>query len=150
MDYLIIKWLHIVSAALLYGACAVSALSCLAGRRQASLLPALLACNIQTDRCVIFPSMVLHPVSGVMMMMLADFPAGSLWMSSSIALYVFSLVILVYIHMLHRETRAQLVRPADAPADSAIQDNLIRLLGCMVLVITALTIAYWLMVAKPV
>jgi len=90
MEYLILKWLHILSATLLFGTGLGSAFYKFMADRSGNL-PAI----AQTNRLVVLadwlfttPTIILQPVTGVWMALLAGFPLTSGWLLAAIALYV--------------------------------------------------------------
>lgn len=90
MDYLTLKWIHILSSTFLFGTGVGSAFYKLLADRSGKVQ------NIaQTNKHVVLadwlfttPTMIIQPLSGIMMARLLGFPLSSPWLSASIALYV--------------------------------------------------------------
>jgi len=90
MEYLILKWLHILSSTFLFGTGVGSAFYKFLADRTGNLQ------NIaQTNRHVVLadwlfttPTVIIQPVTGVMLAQLLGFPLSTPWLAASIALYI--------------------------------------------------------------
>lgn len=153
MDYLLLKWLHILSATLLFGTGLGSAFYKFMTDRSGNL-----AAISQTNRLVVMadwlfttPTVILQPVTGVWLALLAGYPLSSGWLLLSMLLYVIAglcwlpvVVIQIRMRDLSQQALAQ---------GAALDERYTRLsrrwfwLG--VPAFAAMLLVYWLMVSKP-
>lgn len=154
MDYSTLKWLHILSATLLFGTGLGSAFYKYMTDRSGNL-PAMVTTNdlvVLADWLFTTPTVILQPVTGVWMALLAGYPLTSSWLVLSIALYVVAGLCwlpVVYIQILMRDISRNACREGGVPGERYIR--LARLwfrLG--VPAFLALIAVYYLMVFKPV
>ena len=90
MEYLLLKWLHILSSTVLFGTGVGSAFYKLLADRGGNLQ------NIaQTNKHVVLadwlfttPTVIIQPVTGVMLTQVLGFPLSSSWLVASVVLYV--------------------------------------------------------------
>lgn len=90
MEYLTLKWLHILSSTFLFGTGVGSAFYKFLADRSGNLH------NIaQTNRHVVLadwlfttPTVIIQPVTGVMLTQVLGFPLSSPWLMASIGLYI--------------------------------------------------------------
>ncbi|GAB6042969.1 DUF2269 family protein [Endothiovibrio diazotrophicus] len=90
MEYLIVKWLHVLSSTLLFGTGLGSAFyKYFADRRGEPVTVA------QVNRLVVWadwifttPTVIVQPLSGLLLVHLAGFPLSSPWLVVSIVLYL--------------------------------------------------------------
>jgi uncharacterized membrane protein len=90
MDYLTLKWLHILSSTFLFGTGVGSAFYKLLADRGGNL-----SHIAQTNKHVVLadwlfttPTVILQPVTGIMLAQTVGFPLSSSWLVASIVLYV--------------------------------------------------------------
>lgn len=151
MAYLILKYLHILSATFLFGTGIGTAFF---------LLMAYLSKNIQTiqytTKHVIFadwlfttPSVILQPITGIWLMMILHYPFNSLWFLLVLGLYLFAgfcWVPVVFIqYRLHRLT-SQLNQHQPLPKQFHLLMRWWVTLG--IFAFGALIVVYWLMITK--
>lgn len=89
--YLALKWVHIISAALLFGTGLGTAFHGWMAQR-ADDLRALTVVNrnvVLADWLFTTPAVIVQPVTGIWMAHLASFPLDTPWLATSLALYVF-------------------------------------------------------------
>lgn len=89
MEYLIIKWLHVLSSTLLFGTGLGSAYYLyLASRGRDPKVIAVVARHVVwADWLFTTPTVIFQPLSGLYLASLAGFPITSGWISWSLALY---------------------------------------------------------------
>jgi len=154
MEYLLLKWLHILSATLLFGTGIGSAFYKFMTDRSGNL-PAI----AQTNRLVVLadwlfttPTVILQPISGVGLALLAGYPLSSSWLLLSMLLYVLAglcWVPVVVIQIRMRDLSLQALAAGDE-----LDGRYVRLtriwfwLGVPAFV--ALVVVYGLMVFRPV
>lgn len=153
MDYLTVKWLHIISAALLFGA-GIGSTFCLLFAARTRDVPALAAAS----RYVVFSSwlftattMVILPATGYWLMRLGSFSMASLWISWSIVLYVLAIACWLPVAWLQIRMRA-IVCEADA-SSMALPMTYWRYFWMWVAlgipVLFTFAMEFYLMVARP-
>ena len=90
MEYLILKWLHILSATLLFGTGIGSAFYKFMTDRSGNI-----HAIVQTNKLVVLadwlfttPTIILQPITGVWLALIAGHPLTSSWLVLSIVLYI--------------------------------------------------------------
>jgi uncharacterized membrane protein len=93
MDYLLVKWLHILSSTLLFGTGIGSAfyLLCTSLTRDLRAIAAVAKIVVIADWLFTATTAVMQPLTGFYMMYLVGMPINSRWISWSIALYVLAI-----------------------------------------------------------
>lgn len=139
MDYLNIKWLHILSAALLYGACWACTIWMLCARKFETASQYLLYGLIErTHLYLLLPCLLLHPVTGYLLVVQAEFDMTSLWISLGFTLHVLVLFAWVRLHMVLRRMQHALLSGTG---------HYLLTIG---IILVCLTFTYWVMVTRPV
>lgn len=89
-EYLLVKWLHIVSSTLLFGTGLGSAfyLFFAMRTRNAVLVAGVSRLVVRADWWFTTPSIIIQPLSGLYLVHLAGFPYHSAWLLWSIGLYL--------------------------------------------------------------
>ncbi len=152
--YLLVKWLHIISATIMFGTGIGIAFFKWVTDRTGDVR----AIRISSERTVLAdwifttPSVIIQPLSGIAMVHLAGFPVMTGWVSWSILLYMLAGCCWLPVLWLQLRMRA-LARAADGAGAAlpALYWTYARSwfwLG--VPAFLALLVVYWLMVAKPV
>jgi uncharacterized membrane protein len=152
--YLVVKWLHILSATILFGTGIGIAFSKWITDRSGDVR----AIRISAERTVLAdwifttPAVIVQPLSGLAMAQLVGYPVISGWVSYSICLYAFAACCWLPVLWLQMRMRA-LARSADDASASLpplywAYARTWFWLG--VPAFLALLAIYWLMVAKPV
>lgn len=153
MEYLLLKWLHILSATLLFGTGLGSAFYKFMTDRSGNL-----AAIAQTNRLVVIadwlfttPTVILQPITGVWLALLAGYPLSSNWLLLSMLLYVVAglcwlPVVVIQIRMRDLSQRA-LLEHGGLDQRYARLAHIWFWLG--VLAFVAMLLVYWLMVSKP-
>ena len=153
MDYLIVKWLHILSSTLLFGTGIGSAFymlfTSLSGDVRAIAVVSRYV--VRADWIFTSSTIVIQPLSGFYLIHLAGFPWTSTWIVWSIGLYFFAgacWLPVVWMQLRMRDMAQAAAR--DACALPPLYWRYLRywvLLGIPAFV--ALMVVFWLMVSKP-
>jgi uncharacterized membrane protein len=90
VEYLVVKWLHILSSTLLFGTGLGSAFYMFfASRtRDARVVATVVRYVVIADFLFTTPTIIIQPLSGAYLMYLAGFPFTSTWIVASVALYL--------------------------------------------------------------
>ncbi len=90
MEYLTLKWLHIVSATLLYGTGLGSAFYKLMADKSGDLraIDHVNGKVVLADWLFTTPTVIVQPLTGVILARMAGYPLTSSWLVTAIALYV--------------------------------------------------------------
>jgi uncharacterized membrane protein len=93
MEYLLIKWLHILSSTLLFGTGIGSAfyLLCTSLTRDLRAIAVVAKIVVIADWLFTATTVVIQPLTGFYMMHLVDMPLNTSWIVWSIALYVLAI-----------------------------------------------------------
>jgi uncharacterized membrane protein len=89
MEYLVVKWLHILSSTLLFGTGLGSAFYMFFASltRDARVVATVVRYVVIADYAFTTPTIILQPVTGLYLIHLAGFPLNSTWIVVSVALY---------------------------------------------------------------
>lgn len=152
--YLLVKWVHILSATILFGTGIGIAFFKWITDRTGDVR----AIRISSERTVLAdwifttPSVIAQPISGIAMAYLAGFPVMTGWVFYSMLLYALAGCCWLPVLWLQLRMRA-LARVADG-AGAPLSPQYWRYARCWfwlgVPAFIALLVVYWLMVAKPV
>ena len=151
--YLPLKWLHIVGATVLFGTGLGTAFHFWYTIRTGSVaaIAASARTTVLADWLFTLPAVVLQPITGLALANSAGFPLTSTWIAASIGLYLVAgacWIPVVFIQLRMRDIAAACEREG-RPLDPAFH-RLARAwfaLGWPAFI--ALTIVFWLMIAKP-
>ena len=153
MEYLAIKWLHILSATLMFGTGFGTAFYMFFANRSGNV-PAIAVVTrlvARADWWFTTPSIVIQPLSGLWMIHLAGFPLGSRWIVWSVALYLLAgacWLPVVWLQLRMRDMAALAARNGEhLPARYWRYEKIWTALGFPAF--GALLVVYWLMVHKP-
>ena len=93
MDYLTLKWLHVLSSAVLFGTGVGSAfyLVLAATSRDPRAIAVVSRFVVITDWLFIATTAVFQPASGFWLMHMAGMPASTPWIRTSLVLYAFAI-----------------------------------------------------------
>ena len=153
MDYVVVKWLHILSSTFLFGTGIGSAWYMLFVTMSRDVRAiAVVARNVViADWVFTATTAVIQPLTGFYMIHLAGYPMHSKWITWSIALYVLAgacWLPVVWIQMRLRDLSAEAAR-----TNSELPPQYWRLFKIWVALgvpaFAAFVIIFWLMVAKP-
>lgn len=89
MEYLVVKWLHIVSSTLLFGTGLGSAFYMFFASltRDARVIATVVRYVVIADYAFTTPTIIIQPLTGLYLIHLAGFPLTSKWIVVSFALY---------------------------------------------------------------
>jgi uncharacterized membrane protein len=154
MDYLIVKWLHILSSTFLFGTGIGSAFYMLftSISRDVRAIAVVSRHVVLADWIFTATTVVIQPVTGVYLIYLAGFPWHSAWIMWSIALYFVAgacWLPVVWIQMRMRDM-AQLAARDNTELPQQYWRYLRLWVALGIPAFFALVIVFWLMVAKPV
>nr|WP_315254050.1 DUF2269 domain-containing protein [uncultured Duganella sp.] len=153
MDYLAIKWLHILSATAMFGTGFGTAFYMFFTNRARNVAAIAVVSRlvVRADWWFTTPSIIVQPLSGLWMVHLAGYPFGATWIVWSIALYALAgacWLPVVWLQLRMRDMAtiaAQKNEPL--PASYWRYEKIWAALGFPAF--GALLIVYWLMVHKP-
>lgn len=153
MEYLFIKWVHVLSATVLFGTGLGSAF-CKWSADRSGDLPHMARVNrhvVLADWLFTAPAVILQPLTGLVMVWMAGYPLNAPWIMFSILLYLFAggcWVPAVVIQYRHRKLAAYaLSSGAGVPPAYPRLARIWFWLG--VLAFSALVAVFYLMVGKP-
>ena len=153
MDYVVVKWLHILSSTFLFGTGIGSAWYMLFATmsRDVRAIAVVTRNVVWADWLFTATTAVIQPLTGFYMIHLAGYPFHSKWIMWSIALYVLAgacWLPVVWIQMRLRDLSAEAAR-----TNSELPPQYWRLFKTWVALgvpaFAAFVIIFWLMVAKP-
>jgi uncharacterized membrane protein len=157
MEYLVAKWLHILSSTLLFGTGLGSAyymlLTSLASRRSGDPKPVAVVVRyvVLADWLFTTTTIVFQPLSGWYLMHLAGYPLTTRWIVVSFALYL--LAGACWLPVVWMQIRMRDMAAAAATAGRSLPPLYWRLLRIWVslgvVAFGALVAVFYLMVAKP-
>jgi uncharacterized membrane protein len=153
MEYLAVKWLHIVSSTLLFGTGIGSAFYLLLTSltRDMRAMATVTRLVVWADWLFTTPTVILQPFTGFYLLHLSGMPLHSHWVVHSLILYVIAIgcwIPVVWIQMKMRDCVGEAVKSATAlPAIYKRYLIAWALLGIPALV--AFLLIFYLMVFKP-
>jgi uncharacterized membrane protein len=153
LEYLIVKWVHILSSTLLFGTGLGSAFYMFfASRtRDPKVIAVVVRHVVIADWIFTTPTVVLQPLSGWYLVRLAGFPWSATWLSDSIVLYCFAIACWLPVVWLQVRMRNMARQAADR--NEKLPERYWRYMaGCIVLgtwAFIAFVTVFYLMVAKP-
>lgn len=153
MEYLVVKWLHILSSTLLFGTGLGSAFYMFFASltRDARVVATVVRYVVIADYAFTTPTIILQPVTGLYLIHLAGFPLSSTWIVVSIALYF--LAGACWLPVVWMQIKMRDMAAMAAASGSELPPRYWTFLkGWVALGIVAflaLVIVFYLMVAKP-
>jgi uncharacterized membrane protein len=153
MDYLVVKWLHILSSTVLFGTGIGSAFYLLVASlsRDVRFTAGVTRWVVRADWLFTGTTAILQPATGVWLMQRAGFPLSASWLGWSIALYVVAIACwlpVVWLQMRLRDVAAQAARDGH-PLPPAYWRYFRCWFALGVPALFAFLAVFWLMVAKP-
>ena len=157
MEYLVAKWLHILSSTLLFGTGLGSAyymlLTSLASRRSGDPKPVAVVVRyvVLADWLFTTTTIVFQPLSGWYLMHLAGYPLTTRWIAVSFALYLLAgacWLPVVWIQIRMRDMAEAAVARGE-PLPPRYWTYLWRWVALGIPAFFALVVVFYLMVAKP-
>ncbi|MCU6498113.1 DUF2269 domain-containing protein [Rugamonas sp. A1-17] len=153
MDYLAIKWLHILSATLMFGTGFGTAFYMFFVNRSGNVQAMAVVTRLvaRADWWFTTPAVIIQPLSGLWMIHLAGFPFTATWIVWSMALYLLAgacWLPVVWLQLRMRDMAVQAARSGETlPARYWRYERIWTALG--VPAFAGLLVVYWLMVHKP-
>ena len=153
MEYLMVKWLHILSSTVLFGTGIGSAYYLLVATLDRDARGVFLVVRhvVLADWLFTTPAIVFQPLSGYYLAHLAGIPFGSRWLLWSLALYLVALACwlpVLWLQVRMRDLAAQAARDGSALPD-AYRRYFRVWFALGVPAFFALVVVFYLMVAKP-
>lgn len=153
MDYLAIKWLHILSATFMFGTGFGTAFYMFVANRSGNVQAIAVVTRwvARADWWFTTPAVIIQPVSGFWMAHLAGYPPSSPWLAWSLALY--ALAGICWLPVVWLQLKMRDMAQIAAAGNSALPPQYWRFeriwtaLGFPAF--GALLVVYWLMVHKP-
>jgi uncharacterized membrane protein len=153
MDYLTLKWLHVLFSTVLFGTGIGSAFYFLAAARQAEprVVAFVAARVVLADWLFTTPMIVLQPLTGAWLVQRAGLSYESRWLQAAIALYVVAVACWIPVVVLQLRMRdlAREAVTADRPLPPAFRGLLFGWIALGGVAFVALVAIFHLMVAKP-
>ncbi len=153
MDYVVLKWLHIVSSTLLFGTGIGSAWYMLFANvsRDVRAIAVVAKYVVIADWLFTATTAILQPLTGFYMIHLAGYPLHSKWIMWSIVLYVIAgacWLPVVWLQIRMRDMAAEAAR-LDTPLPALYWRYFRIWVALGVPAFAAFIVIFWLMVAKP-
>jgi uncharacterized membrane protein len=153
MEYLTVKWLHILSSTLLFGTGLGSAFYMFFASltRDARVIATVVRYVVIADYAFTTPTIILQPLTGLYLIHLAGFPLSSTWIAGSIALYFLAGACWLPVVWMQIKMR-DMAAAASAAGTELPQRYWIFLkwwVSLGVVAFLALVVVFYLMVAKP-
>lgn len=154
MDYLIVKWLHILSSTFLFGTGIGSAFYLLFTSISGDVRAIAVVSRhvVLADWIFTATTVVIQPVTGIYLIYLAGFPWHSVWIVWSVVLYFFAGA--CWLPVVRIQLRMRDMAQLAARDNTELPQQYWRYLRLWVVLgipaFFALVIVFWLMVAKPV
>ncbi|MBV8656471.1 MAG: DUF2269 domain-containing protein [Burkholderiales bacterium] len=153
MDYLTLKWLHILSATLMFGTGFGTAFYMFVANRSGNVQAIAVVTRwvARADWWFTTPAVIFQPISAFWMIHLAGFPMQSRWIVWSLGLY--ALAGACWLPVVWLQLRMRDMAQAASRGNAALPDRYWRYeriwtaLGFPAF--SALIVVYWLMVHKP-
>jgi uncharacterized membrane protein len=153
MEYVIVKWLHILSSTFLFGTGLGSAFYMFftSLSRDSRAIAKVVKLVVIADWTFTTPTIILQPATGFYLIHLAGFPLDSTWIAGSIVLYLLAgacWLPVVWMQIKMRDMAVEAAR-TDAPMPAKYWRYLRVWTALGVVAFAALVIVFYLMVAKP-
>jgi len=153
VDYVVVKWLHILSSTFLFGTGIGSAWYMLFANisRDVRAIAVVSRNVVIADWLFTATTAIIQPATGFYMIHLAGYPFHSKWIMWSVALYVLAgacWLPVVWIQMRLRDLAAEAAR-TDTPLPPQYWRLFKTWIALGVPAFAAFIIIFWLMVAKP-
>ena len=153
MEYLVVKWLHILSSTLLFGTGLGSAFYMFFASltRDARVVATVVRYVVIADYAFTTPTIIIQPVTGLYLIHLAGFPLSSTWIAVSIALYF--LAGAAWLPVVWMQIKMRDMAAAAAANGTELPPRYWTFLKWWValgiVAFAALVVVFYLMVAKP-
>jgi uncharacterized membrane protein len=152
MDYVFLKWVHILSSTILFGAGVGSAFHLFAAtlRRQVDGVAAATRNVVLADWLMTTPTAVLQPLTGIALVHTMNLPFSTPWIAWSLGLYGVAIACwlpVVWLQIRMRDVVVQAQRTG-APLPAAYDRMFLWWTGLGFAALFAFLLVFWLMVAK--
>lgn len=153
MEYLVVKWLHILSSTLLFGTGLGSAFYMFftSLTRDARVIATVVRYVVIADYAFTTPTIIIQPVTGLYLIHLAGFPLSSTWILVSIGLYF--LAGAAWLPVVWMQIKMRDMAAAAAANGTQLPQRYWMFLKWWValgiVAFAALVVVFYLMVAKP-
>jgi uncharacterized membrane protein len=153
MEYLVAKWLHVLSSTVLFGTGIGSAFYMLVAsvHRDPKVAFFVVRWVVVADWAFTTTAVIAQPVTGLWLAHLAGFPLTSTWLAASIGLYL--LAGACWLPVVWMQVRMREMAREAAGAGTPLPDRYFRYFRVWVALgipaFAALVAVFWLMVAKP-
>jgi uncharacterized membrane protein len=153
LDYVVVKWAHILSSTVLFGTGLGSAFYMFLAslNREPRVVAVVVRHVVIADWAFTTPTAILQPLTGLYLIHLAGFPLGSTWIAWSLALYLLAgaaWLPVVWMQIRMRDMAEASVRTGTA-LPARYWSYLKRWVVLGIVAFGALVIVFYLMVAKP-
>jgi len=153
MEYLIVKWLHVLSSTVLFGTGIGSAYHLLMASRRGDpgTVAFVTAQVVRADWMFTTPTVLLQPLSGFWLMHLAGWPLDAWWIRASLLLYGVAIACWLPVVVIQIRLRDLAARAADAgqPLPGTYRRGFAAWTALGFVAFFAFLAIFWLMVAKP-
>jgi uncharacterized membrane protein len=153
MEYVIVKWVHILSSTLLFGTGLGSAFYMFftSRTRDARTIAVVVRYVVIADWAFTTPTIILQPLTGFYLMHIAGFPLTSKWIVASIVLYLLAGACWLPVVWMQIRMRDMARQAASSGAElSARYWRFLRWWVALgIVAFLALVAVFYLMVAKP-
>jgi uncharacterized membrane protein len=152
MDYLVLKWVHVLSSTILFGAGVGSAFHLFVStlRRQVDGIAASTRNVVIADWLLTTPTAILQPVTGLWLVHEAQIPFSTPWVAWSIGLYIVAIACwlpVVWIQIRMRDVMAEAARTR-SPVPAAYDRYFHQWVALGFAAFFAFLLVFWLMVGK--
>jgi uncharacterized membrane protein len=152
MDYLVLKWVHVLLSTILFGAGVGSAFHLFAStlRRQVDGMANATRNVVVADWLLTTPAAILQPLTGLWLVSKAQIPYATPWVAWSIALYAAAIACwlpVVWIQIRMRDLMAEAAR-THGPVPAAYDRYFHRWVALGFAAFFAFLLVFWLMVGK--
>lgn len=152
MDYLVVKWVHVLSSTILFGAGVGSAFHLFAStlRREVDGMANATRNVVAADWLLTTPAAILQPVTGLWLVHEMGIPYGTPWVAWSLGLYALAIACwlpVVWIQIRMRDVMDE-ARRARAPVPAAYDRYFHQWVVLGFAAFFAFLLVFWLMVAK--
>lgn len=152
-EYVLVKWIHVVSSTILFGTGIGSAYYMLLAslKRDPRVVHAVVRNVVLADWLFTTPAVILQPLTGIWLVHLAGFPWTSRWIVWSIVLYFVAGA--CWLPVVWMQIRMREMARIAVDEGSPLPQRYFRYLGAWVALgipaFVALVVVFYLMVAKP-
>ena len=152
MDYALLKWVHVLSSTILFGAGVGSAFHLFAAtlRRQVDGISMATRNVVLADWMLTTPTAVLQPVTGIALVNALQLPYSTPWVAWSLGLYAIAIACwlpVVWLQIRMRDVMLEAQRRR-APVPAAYDRMFHWWTGLGFVALSAFLLIFWLMVAK--